>query len=150
MSSSARSWTPSAAPAVRTRLAAGDVHPIPDEALANTSYLVDVGGGEAVVIDPRRDIDAYLALAKQHGLRIVASLETHLHADFVSGSRELAKTVRADVIAPAGADLRFDHRPVSEGDTVTLGEATFEVLHTPGHTPEHVAYLMTRPTRAVF
>jgi len=131
-------------------VAAGDVHPIPDEALANTSYLVDVGGGEAVVIDPRRDIDEYIALAEQLGLGIVASLETHLHADFVSGSRELAKTARAEVIAPAGADLRFSHRPVSEGDTVTLGDATFEVLHTPGHTPEHVAYFLRAPVQIVF
>src|SRR6266540_3467706 len=119
-------------------MTAGDVHAIADEALANTSYVVDVGGGQAAVIDPRRDTDEYFALAEQLGLRIVASLETHLHADFVSGGRELAKTARADVVAPAGAELRFSHSPVSEGDTVALGEATFEVLHTPGHTPEHV------------
>jgi glyoxylase-like metal-dependent hydrolase (beta-lactamase superfamily II) len=129
---------------------AGDVHPIPDEALANTSYLVDVGGGEAVVIDPRRDIDEYLALAEQRGLRVVASLETHLHADFVSGSRELAAITGAIVIAPTGAELRSDHRPVSEGDTATLGDATFEVLHTPGHTPEHVAYFLRAPVQTVF
>src|SRR5438552_7056543 len=113
-------------------MAAGDVHAIRDEALSNTSYLVDVGGGEAVVIDPRRDVEEYLALAGRLGLRVVASLETHLHADFVSGSRELAAIAGAAVIAPAGAELRFDHRPVSEDGIVMLGDATFEVLHTPG------------------
>jgi glyoxylase-like metal-dependent hydrolase (beta-lactamase superfamily II)/rhodanese-related sulfurtransferase len=131
-------------------VAAGDVHPIPDESLANTSYIVDAGDGRAAVIDPRRDTDQYFARAEQLGLRIVASLETHLHADFVSGSRELVRSARADVIAPAGADLRFPHRPVSDGETVRVGETSFDVLHTPGHTPEHVAYLMAEPTRAVF
>jgi glyoxylase-like metal-dependent hydrolase (beta-lactamase superfamily II)/rhodanese-related sulfurtransferase len=131
-------------------VAAGDIHPIPDEALANTSYLVNVGGAQAVVVDPRRDVEEYLALAEQLGLRVLASLETHLHADFVSGSRELAAIAGVEVIAPAGAELRFDHRPVSEGDTLTFGDATFEVLHTPGHTPEHVAYLLREPVSAVF
>src|SRR5437016_6308316 len=105
-------------------MAAGDVHAIRDEALSNTSYLVDVGGGEAVVVDPRRDVEGYLALADRLGLRVVASLETHLHADFVSGSRELAKITGAMVVAPAGAELRFDHRPASEGDELTVGDAT--------------------------
>ena len=131
-------------------MAAGDVHAITDEALGNTSYVVDVGREEAVVIDPRRDVDEYLRLAEHLGLRIVASLETHLHADFVSGSRELTETAGVEVIAPYGADLRFPHRPVSEGDSVALGDAAFTVLHTPGHTPEHMAYLLTEPVSAVF
>lgn len=131
-------------------MVAGDVHPIPDEALANTSYILDVGDGRAAVVDPRRDVGPYIALAEELGLRIVASLETHLHADFVSGSRELAKITGAEVVAPAGAGLRFDHHSVSEGDTVPIGDATFEVLHTPGHTPEHVAYVLSAPGSAVF
>jgi len=131
-------------------MAAGDVHAIADEALGNTSYVVDVGQDGAVVVDPRRDVDEYLGLAEQLGLRVVASLETHLHADFVSGSRELAETAGADVIAPLGADLRFAHRPISEGESVDIGDATFIALHTPGHTPEHVAYLLTEPVGAVF
>jgi hydroxyacylglutathione hydrolase len=131
-------------------MAAGDVHAIADEALGNTSHVVDVGRSEAVVVDPRRDVDEYLSLAEQLGLRIVASLETHLHADFVSGSRELAKNTGAEVIAPRGAELHFAHRPVSEGESVAIGDATFIALHTPGHTPEHVAYFLTEPVRAVF
>ena len=131
-------------------MAAGDVHAVADEALGNTSYVVDVGQEGAVVVDPRRDVDEYLRLAEQLGLRIVASLETHLHADFVSGVRELAETAGAEVIAPRGADLRFAHRPISEGESVDIGDATFIALHTPGHTPEHVAYVLTEPVSAVF
>ncbi len=131
-------------------MAAGDVHAFADEALSNTSYVVDVGGGEAVVVDPRRDVDEYLRLAQQLGLRIVASMETHLHADFVSGSRELATNIGAEVIAPHGADLHFPHGPVSEGQSIAVGDTTFTALDTPGHTPEHVAYLLTGPMRAVF
>ncbi len=131
-------------------MAAGDVHAIADEALGNTSYVVDVGRNEAVVVDPRRDVEEYLRLAEQLGLEIVACLETHLHADFVSGSRELAETEGAEVIAPRGAALHFPHRPVSDGDSVPFGDVEFTALHTPGHTPEHVAYLLTEPVRAVF
>ncbi len=131
-------------------MTAGDVHAVADEALGNTSYLVDAGRSHAVVVDPRRDVDEYLRLAEQLGLRIVASLETHLHADFVSGSRELAETAGAEVIAPRGAELRFAHRPVSEGESVALGDVAFTVLHTPGHTPEHVAYALIEPVKAVF
>lgn len=131
-------------------MAAGDVHAIADEALANTSYLLDVGGGHAAVIDPRRDIDGYLRLAGRLGLQIAVSLETHLHADFVSGSRELAGATGAEVIAARDANLRFPFRPVQDGDRLVLGEARIQALRTPGHTPEHVAYRMTDPLSAVF
>ena len=131
-------------------MAAGDVHAIADEALGNTSYVVDVGRSGAVVVDPRRDVDEYLRLAHQLGLRIVASLETHLHADFVSGSRELVESAGVEVIAPRGADLRFPHRPVRDGESVAFGDVSFTTLRTPGHTPEHVAYLLTEPGNAVF
>ena len=131
-------------------MAGGDVHAVADEALANTSYLLDVGGGQAAVVDPRRDIDSYLRLADRLRIRIAASLETHLHADFVSGSRELAGAMGAEVIAPRGASLRFPFRPVQDGDHFDLGEARIQVLRTPGHTPEHVAYRMTEPLSAVF
>src|ERR671935_2468140 len=122
-------------------MGAGDVRAIADEALANTSYLVDLGEGEAAVLDPRRDVEEYLALADRLRLHIVASMETHLHADFVSGSRELAAAVGAAVIAPAGAELRFEHRPVRGGGPVNLGNATFAVLETPRPTPEHISYV---------
>jgi hydroxyacylglutathione hydrolase len=131
-------------------VAAGDVHALADEALGNTSYVVDVGRNEAVVVDPRRDVDEYLRLADELGLRIVAALETHLHADFISGSRELAQTTDAEVIAPHGAELHFPHRPMSDGESVAFTDAALTALHTPGHTPEHVAYHLTDPVSAVF
>src|SRR5919201_1632404 len=97
-------------------MAAGDVHSIADRALGNTSYLIELGGGEAAVVDPRRDIEGYLRLADSIGLRISASLETHLHADFVSGSRELAEATGAAIVAPRNAELGIPHRPVDEGE----------------------------------
>ena len=129
-----------------TALAAGTVLPIADEALANTSYLIALGAGQAAVVDPRRDVETYEQLAVGYGLELVAALETHLHADFVSGSRELL-TTGLRVFAAGGADLRFAHEPVSDGDQLPLGECTVEVLATAGHTPEHVSFLL-HPTGA--
>lgn len=118
------------------------VHPIPDDALGNTSYLVDVGDGLAAAVDPRREAETYVGLADRLGLRLVASLETHLHADFVSGSRELADAAGAEIFGSADAGLGFGHTGLRHGQTVALGEARFRVLATPGHTPEHVAYVL--------
>ncbi len=118
------------------------VHPLADEGLGNTSYLVGIGSGLAAAVDPPRDVDAHLELAERQGLRIVAVLETHLHADFVSGGRELAEAVGAEVLASGGADLAYPHRRVEEGRVLTLGDTEFRVLDTPGHTPEHVSYLV--------
>jgi rhodanese-related sulfurtransferase/glyoxylase-like metal-dependent hydrolase (beta-lactamase superfamily II) len=109
--------------------------------LGNTSYLIDLGGGLAASVDPRRDVDAHLELADRLGLRIVAGLETHLHADFVSGSRELAEATGADVYAASNAHLEYGHRGLSEGDEIRLGAVTVQAWSTPGHTPEHLAYL---------
>lgn len=117
----------------------GRVVAIRDDALGNTSYLVDVGRGSAIAIDARRDVDDHLQIAAAEGLTIVAALETHLHADFVSGAREIDG---AEVVAPAGAALSFQHRPVEPGERFTIGDASVEVIATPGHTPEHVAYLV--------
>lgn len=117
------------------------VRTIVDEALGNTSYLVTVGEGLAVSVDPRRDVDEHLARAREDGVRIVAVFETHLHADFISGAREIARATGADVYAAAAAGLATPHRGVADGDVVRVGDATIEVIATPGHTPEHVAYL---------
>lgn len=115
---------------------------VPDVALGNTSYLVDLGAGLAAVVDPRRDVDVYLALGDELGLRIVASLETHLHADFVSGSRELAEATGAEIVGSVEADLAFGHRAVGEADELRWRDATVRPLPTPGHTPEHLAYVL--------
>lgn len=118
------------------------VHRIADDALGNTSYLVDLGDDLAAVVDPRRDVETYLEAADRLGLRIVAALETHLHADFVTGSLELAEATAAEAIAARDADVDYGHRGVGGGDTLSWGDTTFRVLATPGHTPEHVSYVV--------
>ena len=110
---------------------------IVDEGLGNTSYLVDLGDGRALAIDPERHPGPYLA----RGLSIAYTAETHLHADFVSGSRELA-ALGATVVAPAAAGLEFPARGLGDGDELDLGGLRLRALATPGHTPEHLAYLL--------
>jgi hydroxyacylglutathione hydrolase len=112
-----------------------------DAGLGNSSYLLDLGDGLAVAVDPARDPAPYLAGAERAGLHLAYALETHLHADFISGSRELAAR-GAQVIAPAGSDLEFPHRALRDGDEVDLGGLRLRALATPGHTPEHLAYLV--------
>src|SRR6266550_3085035 len=93
-----------------------DVTPLRHEGLGNSTYLIDLGHGEAALVDPGRPIDGYLAAAHDHGVRIRAVLETHLHADFVTGSLEIAAATGAEVFVPAGAKARFPHRPVEPDD----------------------------------
>jgi hydroxyacylglutathione hydrolase len=117
------------------------------DGLAHLSYLIgDRSSGRAAVIDPRRDVDVYLALARQHRLTITHAVETHIHADFVSGSRELAArtgTARIYVSVEGGAHYGFAHEPLRGGSRLELGAVTLSAVHTPGHTPEHLAYLAT-------
>lgn len=115
---------------------------IRDEGLGNAAYLVDLGDGRGLVVDPVRDPGPYLAAARRRGLRLAYVAETHLHADFVSGSRELAAHGAA-VLAAAAARLGFPHRGLGDGDEVDLGGLSLRALATPGHTPEHLAYLLT-------
>lgn len=117
-----------------------------DEGLGNSSYLLDLGDGRALVIDPERDPAPYLDAAERRGLVIAYTAETHLHANFVSGSRELAAR-GARVIASAAGGLEFPHRGLGDGDEVDLGGLTLRALATPGHTPEHLAYLLLDGTR---
>lgn len=112
-----------------------------DEGLGNSSYLVaSEETGLAVAIDPQRDVDRYVQVAEGLGLRLTHALDTHLHADFVSGARELAAQTGVHIGASAQAELAFDHLPLQEGDTIPLGDLTIEVLATPGHTPEHISF----------
>jgi hydroxyacylglutathione hydrolase len=117
------------------------------DGLAHLSYLIgDRSSGRAAVLDPRRDVDVYLELARQHHLTITHAIETHIHADFVSGSRELAaRTGSAKVYlsAEGGARYGFAHQPLRAGARLELGAVTLTAVHTPGHTPEHLAYLAT-------
>lgn len=123
-----------------------------DEALAHASYLVGCQRAKvAVVVDPGRDIEQYLAMAEREGLKLVAVAETHIHADYVSGARELADRVGAKLYVsdegPADWKYQFadqyDSELVNDGDTFLIGKIQFEVLHTPGHTPESISFLLT-------
>jgi len=122
-------------------MAPPSIVPLVDEGLGNSSYLVDLGDGRALAVDPSRDAAPYVAEAERRGLRIAFAAETHLHADFVSGSRELAARDAA-VLGPALGGREFPHRGLGDGDEVDLGGLTLRALGTPGHTPEHLAYLL--------
>ena len=119
------------------------------EGLGHLSTLIgDEEAGVGALIDPRRDIDIYLAAARARGLRISHVIETHLHNDYVSGGRELAATTGAEHLIGAGAELGYRHHPLRHGEAVAVGGLRFEVLDTPGHTPEHVAYTVADLSRA--
>src|SRR6185295_10590785 len=109
--------------------------------LAHASYLIG-DRDEAVVVDPSRDIQMYLDEAAAHGLTIKWILETHLHADFVSGHRELAQRTGATIAIGARAEAGYPHRALADGDEIRFGGAVIRALETPGHTPEHISYLV--------
>src|SRR5207248_9863738 len=113
-----------------------------DDGLGNSAHLViSETLGVAALIDPLRDIDQYQDVARSEGVRITHVCETHLHNDFISGSRELAAMTGARIVASADAGLEFDHQPVRDGDVLAIGDVSVTVLATPGHTPEHVSFL---------
>ena len=129
-----------------------------DDRLAQAAYLIGCQRtGEAVVIDPERDIDRYLALASKEKVRITAITETHIHADFLSGARELAERTGAHLYlsGEGGADWQYQwlsqktgggsyaHTIVRNGSTFKVGNIELKVIHTPGHTPEHICFLVT-------
>ena len=119
-----------------------------DEDLAQASYVIGCQAtGEAIVIDPRRDVGEYFDLAARHGMRIAHVAETHIHADYLSGTRELAAAADATayVSAEGGDDWQygFDAERLHHGDVLTLGNVRIEARHTPGHTPEHLMFLVT-------
>jgi glyoxylase-like metal-dependent hydrolase (beta-lactamase superfamily II)/rhodanese-related sulfurtransferase len=118
------------------------IHPVVDEGLGNSAYVVELGDGRALVIDPARDPTPYLKLARWRRLQIAYAAETHLHADFLTGSRELAAADGAQVLASRASRLGFAHRGLEDGEEVDLGGLTLRVLATPGHAPEHVSYLL--------
>jgi DMSO/TMAO reductase YedYZ molybdopterin-dependent catalytic subunit/rhodanese-related sulfurtransferase/glyoxylase-like metal-dependent hydrolase (beta-lactamase superfamily II) len=111
--------------------------------LSHASYLIgDETTGRAVVVDPRRDVDVYLQEAAEKGLRIERVIETHIHADFLSGHLELADRTGAVISYGEGADVDFPFEPLQDGQRIPLGEVTLEVLGTPGHTPESICILV--------
>ena len=112
--------------------------------LAHASYLIG-SDGVAVVVDPQRDVEQYIDDAEAHGLKITHVLETHLHADFVSGHRELADRTGAEIIFGEKAQAAFPHRAVKDGDEVHIGGISLHILETPGHTPEGICVLVEDP-----
>ena len=125
-----------------------------DERLAQYAYLIGCQRtGEALLIDPERDIDRYLELARAEHLRIVAVTETHLHADFLSGAREFAERVPIRLYLSDEGDEdwkyewakngNYDVTFLKDGDTFTIGNIEVKAVHTPGHTPEHMSFMIT-------
>jgi hydroxyacylglutathione hydrolase len=112
--------------------------------LAHASYLIG-SDGEAAVVDPQRDVDQYITEAEAHGLNIKYVIESHLHADFVSGHRELAERTGAEIVIGANAGATFPHRGARDGDEIKIGEVVLRILETPGHTPESICVLVIDP-----
>jgi glyoxylase-like metal-dependent hydrolase (beta-lactamase superfamily II)/rhodanese-related sulfurtransferase len=110
--------------------------------LAHASYMIG-SEGEACVVDPQRDVEQYLEEAEKNGLKIKYILETHVHADFVGGHRELANRTGAEIIFSKRAGAEFQHRGVDDGDSIEFGKVRLDVLATPGHTPESICILVT-------
>ena len=115
--------------------------------LAHASYLLG-SEGEAVVVDPQRDVDIYLTAAEQQGLKIRHIFETHLHADFVSGHKELAARTGAQIYIGAKAEAKFPHVGVQDGFELRVGKARVSVIETPGHTPEGVCLVITDESKS--
>src|SRR6266702_3697443 len=109
--------------------------------LAHASYLIGADGAAAVV-DPQRDVEQYLSEAAAQGLQIKYIIETHLHADFVSGHRELAARTGADIVFGVKAGATIPHHPVTDGDELTIGKVRLRIMETPGHTPESICLLV--------
>ena len=119
-----------------------------NEGLGNASYAVDLGDGRAAVIDPQRDLTPYLSWARRRDLVLAFAVETHIHADFVTGSRELAHD-GARIVAAASAGLAFEHTGLRDGQRLDLGGLSLELLATPGHTPDHASWLLHEGPRPV-
>jgi glyoxylase-like metal-dependent hydrolase (beta-lactamase superfamily II)/rhodanese-related sulfurtransferase len=116
--------------------------PLVDEGLGNSAYLLDLGEGRALAVDPSVDLRTVDRAAARRGLRITFAAETHLHADFLSGARQLAAGHGCRILASAAGGREFPHASLGDGDEVDLGGLTLRALETPGHTPEHLSYLI--------
>lgn len=117
---------------------------VESKGLAHLSYVLgDDERGVCAVIDPRRDVSIYLDIARKNNCRITYIFESHIHADFVSGARELAAQSGAQIVGGVSDDYAFELHQAREGETFSLGELTIKVLETPGHTPEHISLLVS-------
>ena len=116
--------------------------PLVDEGLGNSAYLADLGDGRALAVDASRDLRALREAAAKRGLRVAFAADTHLHADFLSGAVQLAAEDGATVLAAAAGHREFPHTPLADGDETDLGGLRLLALATPGHTGEHLSYLL--------
>lgn len=123
-------------------MGAVDLVPLVDEGLGNSSYLLDLGDGRALAVDVSRDLRQLREAARRRGLRVAFAAETHLHSDFLSGACQLAATDGARPLAAANGGREFAHGSLREGDEVDLGGLRMRVLATPGHTHDHLSYLL--------
>jgi hydroxyacylglutathione hydrolase len=113
------------------------------ESLGHASYLVgDEKTGRALVLDPRRDVDVYFEAARLHGMRITHAVDTHGHNDYLSGLIEIRQRGDVELLGYIDAELGYDHRSVKDGEVIEMGDFGFEIMHTPGHTPEHISLLV--------
>lgn len=126
-----------------------NVHLLRDSGLGNTSYLVDLGDGRALAVDASRDLRGVYGTAERLGLSIAYAADTHLHADFVSGSLDLARRDGATLFASASGNRAFPHTGLGDGDEVDLGGLRLRALATPGHTDEHLAFEVLDGQRTV-
>ena len=126
-----------------------DLIPLIDEGLGNSAYLVDLGDGRALAVDVSRDLRPVYSAAAQRGLTVAFAADTHLHADFLSGALQLAATGGTRVLASAAGHREFAHTGLRDGDEVDLGGLRLRALMTPGHTHEHLAFLLLDGDREV-
>jgi hydroxyacylglutathione hydrolase len=126
-----------------------DLVPLVDEGLGNSAYLVDLGDGRALVVDVSRDLRAVHDAARRRGLTVAFAADTHLHADYLSGAYQLGATHGARVLASAAGRREFPHHGLHDGDEVDLGGLRLRALLTPGHTHEHVAFVLLDGDREV-
>lgn len=125
------------------------VSPIPDAGLGNSAYLVDLGDGRALAVDASRDLRLLRAEAATRGLVVAFAADTHLHADFLSGAVQLAATDDAQILASRAGGRAFPHRGLEDGEEVELGGLTLRALGTPGHTDEHLAFVLLDGAREI-
>jgi glyoxylase-like metal-dependent hydrolase (beta-lactamase superfamily II)/rhodanese-related sulfurtransferase len=119
-----------------------DLIPVVDEGLGNSSYLLDLGDGRALAVDPSLDLRRVNEAARLRALRIAHAAETHLHADFLSGVRQLQRDHGAQILASATGDRAYQHTRLADGDEADLGGLTLRAIATPGHTHEHLSFLI--------
>jgi hydroxyacylglutathione hydrolase len=115
--------------------------PFVREGLGNSSYILELGNGNAVAVDPDRSVDRYLGYLRRAGLRLSAIFETHLHADFVTGARELANNTGAPIVISRGAESKLPVSPVGGGQKLTIDGCEVTAVESPGHTPEHLSFV---------